>query len=88
MKQARTGAGRGALSSVLFRRGRIDQCDIVSVENVPPTDREAPQCLLLGVKRTSVVSSPMSAFDPKADIRGPGLLPCELTPEPHFAGLQ
>jgi hypothetical protein len=23
---------------------------------------------------------------PKADISGSGLLPCKLTPEPHFAG--
>jgi hypothetical protein len=29
----------------------------------------------------------MSAFDPKrTDIKGFGLLPRKLTPEPHFAG--
>jgi hypothetical protein len=28
----------------------------------------------------------MSAFDPKADMGGSGLLPRKLTPEPHSAG--
>ena len=26
----------------------------------------------------------MSANEPKADMSGPGLLPCKLTPKPHF----
>jgi hypothetical protein len=30
----------------------------------------------------------MSAYDPKADMGGSGLLPCKLTPEPPFAGRQ
>jgi len=30
----------------------------------------------------------MSAFGCKADIRGPGLLPCKLTSELHFARRQ
>jgi hypothetical protein len=39
-----------------------------------------------GTKQTSRHSHPMSAFGSKADMSRSRLLPCKMTPEPHFAG--
>ena len=44
------------------------------------------QCPLSRAKRTSRLIEAMSAFDPKADMGGLGLLPRNLIPKPYIAG--
>jgi hypothetical protein len=38
-----------------------------------------------GVKRTSLIATRMSAFEPICDMDHMELLPCNLTPRPPFA---